>query len=219
MALPASYRKMPLRAQCDRLAFGLFGGSDGVGAGVGFGGGTSTDPLEWDTSANWIDFRTKGTVAAGSSRLAYLRHTISGAGSDGETLRAYTFIENTVTGSVHGIHATCQVGTSGQVTGAAGAVRATYAVSAQTKELSGSAGCLVLDASIGAGITFASGTRHALVRAIKSGSVDIPYFMSIEDDGCLKGNGSLNAITTGDALKVIGPTGQEWFIPLVTKSA
>lgn len=93
--------------------------------------GTTTTPKPLGTtakSAEQLYFST--TATSGSSRVINAR-LYFGAAGDGEAIRAYGIVNNVtaaVGGTVNGLHATLQVnGTSGTVSGAANAIRATFA--------------------------------------------------------------------------------------------
>jgi hypothetical protein len=96
-----------------------------------------------------LDVRAKFTTAAGDNRAIYSRSQYSGTTAQGEAVRAYSQIMSTAT-SVHGIHATAEVGTGGSIVGQAVAGRFTastitgltlvagaqYAITAQTDNIS-----------------------------------------------------------------------------------
>lgn len=71
------------------------------------------------------------TATSGDTRNQNLRLYFSGAGGSGEVVRAYGIVNNVTAatgGTVNGIHSTLQVnGASGTVSGAANAIRATFA--------------------------------------------------------------------------------------------
>lgn len=71
------------------------------------------------------------TAVSGDTRNHNLRLYFSGAGGSGEVIRAYGIVNNVTAatgGTVNGMHATLQVnGASGTVSGAANAIRATFA--------------------------------------------------------------------------------------------
>jgi hypothetical protein len=83
-----------------------------------FGVGTAADPATTSTaSKKFIEFRTESSATSGDSRLAYLRHYLSGAGGGGEALRAFTTVNNVAGATAHGAHISLNFGTSGSLTG------------------------------------------------------------------------------------------------------
>jgi hypothetical protein len=83
-----------------------------------FGIGTAADPATTSTaSKKFIEFRTESSATSGDSRLAYLRHYLSGAGGGGEALRAFTTVNDVAGATAHGAHISLNFGTSGTLTG------------------------------------------------------------------------------------------------------
>lgn len=98
---------------------------------TGIAQGSSTTPKALGTtakSAEQLFFST--TATSGSSRVINARLYFNAAG-EGEAIRAYGIVNNVtaaVGGTVNGLHATLQVnGASGTISGAANAIRATFA--------------------------------------------------------------------------------------------
>lgn len=101
-----------------------------------FGAGTATDRYQMGTEANQnglgLFFESK--AVSGDARGINLRLYFSGAGVSGEALRAYGIVNNVqvaVGGTVNGAHVSLGItGTSGQVSGAGNALRATLSLGA-----------------------------------------------------------------------------------------
>ena len=181
------------------------------------GGGSNAYPILAEASKNLIDFRFKSAKTSGSNRALYLMTEFAGAGTgDGETIRAYTKVTANLSGSqeVHGIHATAQVGVGGVISGAIAGIRATIEATADTKNLGGKLACLNLDSNIGAGNTITG--VASMIRLSKAGSVDVPFFLDIEDDQCLKGSAATGS--AADALAVRLPSGTTKYISLIAAS-
>jgi hypothetical protein len=68
------------------------------------------------------------TTNTNSERAAYFRLWVSGIGGGGESLRAFTTINNVAGSSAHGAQISLNFGTSGSLTGEGIAVRATFQV-------------------------------------------------------------------------------------------
>lgn len=93
--------------------------------------GSSTNPFPiGGTAASLLQTYANASATTGSSRVTNQR-LYFGAAGDGEVVRAYGIVNNAtvaVGGTVNGMHATLQVnGVSGTVSGAANAIRATFA--------------------------------------------------------------------------------------------
>ena len=92
------------------------GGADS--AGLLFGAGTSTSPATTATAdKNFKEFRVQSTATSGDARGEYLRLYLGGAGGAGESLRAFTTVNNVAAANAHGAHISLNFGTSGTVTG------------------------------------------------------------------------------------------------------
>jgi hypothetical protein len=168
------------------------------------------------SGAQLVDLRARADTGSGSdARVFYSRLYQYGAGG-GEVVRAYAHAMNAATatgGTLNGIHASMNVAATYAINGAGNAIRATLEAEAATRTLGGTCAAIQLDSYIGANNTVP--TSWSFIRLSKAGSVDLATFLNISDDQCLKGNGTLGAITSGDALTVKGPAGQTWYIPLV----
>lgn len=81
------------------------------------GYGTSANPATTDEAdKDFIEMRTQSSATSGSSRGLYWRHNLSGAGQDGECIRAFTDLTAAV-GTARGSHVSLQAGATGYVTG------------------------------------------------------------------------------------------------------
>lgn len=175
--------------------------------------GTSAKPLlSSKTNHKFDEIRAKTIAGAGDTRLVYHELNFGGAGA-GETYRIRSLVSG-AQGSgqtTNAAHITQQYKSGGTISGAGNTLRLTMGIDGSVTP-GGTKAVLRLDSDIGAS---AEPGTAAFLAVGKAGSVDLPTFISIEDDQCLKGNGTLGAITSGDALTVKGPAGQVWYIPLV----
>jgi hypothetical protein len=93
-------------------------GNDPANASLLLGAGTSTNKMTTATAnTNFIEFRCENTATSGDNRLIYNRLYLGGAGGGGESLRAFTTVNNVAAGTAHGAHISLNFGTSGTVTG------------------------------------------------------------------------------------------------------
>lgn len=99
------------------------------------GGGTTTTRLKTtDANKNFLGFFLESEATTGDARGAYIRLYFSGAGGSGEALRAYGTVNNVTAatgGTVNGAHISLSVtGSSGKISGAGNALRATLELGA-----------------------------------------------------------------------------------------
>jgi len=94
-------------------------GTSGTGnASLLFGSGTSSSRFAvTDANKNFIEFRFENAATSGDNRGIYNRLYLTGAGGGGESLRAFTTVEDVAAGTAHGAHISLNFGTSGTVTG------------------------------------------------------------------------------------------------------
>lgn len=180
------------------------------------GSGTSASPVTITTASNFLGYWVKSSVASGDVRGMYLKLTLSGA-AGGEALRAWAAAGGTgvaTGGTINGIHATMSVDAGATVSGSGNAIRATLGAASATRTLGGTCAALELDTDIGANNTVPG--SYSLIRLTKSGTVDVPLFLDIADDQCLKGSAASGAAS--DALKVQLPDGTIRYISLVAAS-
>jgi len=89
----------------------------------------SNGPYTWyqhlSAEAKGLDFRVYNSVTSGDNRAIYVRLYLTGAGSGGEALRAFTTVDDVACATCHGIHGSLNFDTSGSVTGLGVAIRAT----------------------------------------------------------------------------------------------
>lgn len=98
-------------------------------AAIFFGAGTSASPIASAVaSTNFFGYWVKNTASTGTARGEYIRLYLSG-GAGGEAIRAYlTNSAAAPTDTINGAHISLSHSGSGNVTGLATAVRATYHV-------------------------------------------------------------------------------------------
>ena len=91
-------------------------------------GGTASNPSLITAAGNFFPLYGSSTATSGDSRNIYSRLYLSGAAGSGESVRAFTTVNNVAANTAHGIHASVSFGTSGSVTGLAAASRSTLQI-------------------------------------------------------------------------------------------
>lgn len=182
------------------------------------GGGTSASKLTTATAdKNFGGVWTESTATSGDSRGLYWRHYLGGTIATtgyGDAVRAFCTVTGTGYSYASGIHATMQINTGATVTGSGAGARATLAAEAESRTLVGAIAALQVDSDIGTGNTVPA--RCSLIRLAKAGAVDVPFFLDISDDQCLKGSAATGAAS--DALAVVMPDGSTRYISLIAAS-
>lgn len=161
-------------------------GSDGDNTfvlGGTIGGSSSSAPFAMGSTANqnkigiWADT----TATSGDSRLAYLRLYFSGAGVSGEAARIYGTVNNVTAatgGTVNGAHISLSVsGASGAISGAANALRATFAQGA-SNNAGGTCAVIQADSDLDATATIASSLSY--IRFTNSNSGKVPTLFNLD---------------------------------------
>lgn len=196
---------------------GITGFNGSANGSVLQGLGSSSDRVYWsDANKNGIGYWMESAAASGDARGIYVRLYLSGAGS-GEAARFYATVNAASVatgGTVNGAHISLSHSTTAThtISGQGNALRLTLDAGAASRTLNPNTATLMLESNIGTGNT---ATGLSFVRVVKTGSVDLPIFLRIDDDQCLKGDGTLGAITSGDALVCQMPNGSTVYIPLV----
>lgn len=151
-----------------------------------WGLGSSTDRVYWDAAdKNGLGFWFESAASSGDARGVYVRLYLSGTGS-GEAGRFYATVNaaNVATGgTVNGAHISLSHSTTAThtISGQGNALRLTLDAGAATRTLNPNTACLMLESSIGANNT---ATGLSFIRVVKTGSVDIPIFLRLDDDQC-----------------------------------
>jgi hypothetical protein len=95
--------------------------------GLILGSGISTDPESSSTAGEkFMSFYLSNSATSDDSRGMYLRLYVAGAGGGGESLRAFTSVDDVAAATVHGAHISLGYETSGTATGTASALRVTH---------------------------------------------------------------------------------------------
>jgi hypothetical protein len=134
----------------------------------GFISGTSSDPVSVTTAGNISSSYATTSATTGDTRLSYQRLAFTSTGS-GETLRAFSVVTGAgaaTGGTINGAHISTSINTTGTISGAANAIRATLGGSATTP--GGTLAVLQLDTDYGTNVTL--GSTSSFIRVTDSGS-------------------------------------------------
>jgi len=188
---PGVYRKQGGNEFVIKFGTGIvqFGETPSISA-LLMGGGSNASPLTTSSaSKNFLDFRTKSTDTTGSdSRNTYLKHTLSGGGDSGETLRAYTVLEGVDAIAARGAHVSLDFGASaGNASGEASVLKATLHVANKAFPAGGTYAAIVAEAYVaGNTSSLAAVTQHSLFRGTVGGPGDatakakVKYFLALD---------------------------------------
>jgi hypothetical protein len=179
----------------------------------GFDTGTSASPLAVTTAENVNAAFVTTSAASGDTRLSYNRLTFTSTGS-GETLRAFSIVTGAgaaTAGTINGAHISTSINTTGTISGAANAIRATLGGTATTP--GGTLAVLQLDTDYGTNVTL--GATSSFIRVTDSGTQtgEVPLFMNIETAPAATIAPAATSVTTvSKAIKVmIG--GTVYYVP------
>jgi len=134
----------------------------------GFIGGTSTSPITVTTATNISSSYGSTSATTGDTRLSYQRLAFTSTGS-GETLRAFSVVTGAgaaTGGTINGAHISTSINTTGTISGAANAIRATLGGSATTP--GGTLAVLQLDTDYATNVTL--GSTSSFIRVTDSGA-------------------------------------------------
>jgi len=168
----------------------------------GFIGGTSADPIAVTTAQNISSSYGTTSATTGDTRLVYDRLTFTSTGS-GETLRAFSVVTgaNAATaGTINGAHISTSVNTSGTISGAANAVRATLGGSATSP--GGTLAVLQLDTDFAAGVSTPATSSFLRVTDSGAGAGKINNLFNIASGTGLLTTGTTGAVAGGIKIRV-----------------
>jgi hypothetical protein len=179
----------------------------------GFISGTSSDPVSVTTAGNISSSYATTSATTGDTRLSYQRLTFTSTGS-GETLRAFSVVTGAgaaAGGTINGAHISTSINTTGTISGAANALRATLGGSATTP--GGTLAVLQLDTDYSSNVTL--GAASSFIRVTDSGSQtgEVQNLINIETGPAATVAPTATSVTTvAKAIKVrIG--GTDYYVP------
>lgn len=179
----------------------------------GFISGTAADPIAVTTAQNITSSYGTTSATTGDTRLSYQRLTFTSTGS-GETLRAFSVVTGAgaaAGGTINGAHISTSINTTGTISGAANAIRATLGGSATTP--GGTLAVLQLDTDYSVNVTL--GAESSFIRVTDSGSQtgEVQTLINITTGPAATVAPTASAVTTvSKAIKVrIG--GTDYYVP------
>lgn len=179
----------------------------------GFIGGTASSPITVTTASNISSSYGSTSATTGDTRLSYQRLAFTSTGS-GETLRAFSVVTGAgaaTGGTINGAHISTSINTTGTISGAANAIRATLGGSATTP--GGTLAVLQLDTDYSTNVTL--GAASSFIRVTDSGSQtgEVQNLINIETGPAATVAPTATSVTTvAKAIKVrIG--GTDYYVP------
>ena len=179
----------------------------------GFSTGTSASPLSVTTAGNVDSAYVTTSATTGDTRLIYDKLTFTSTGS-GETARFFSVVTGAgaaTAGTINGAHISTDINTTGTISGAANAIRATLGGSATTP--GGTLAVLQLDTNYNSNVSLAA--TSAFIRVTDSGSQtgEVQNFANIETGPAATIAPTASSVTTvSKAIKVmIG--GTAYYVP------
>ncbi len=179
----------------------------------GFSTGSSSSPLSVTTAGNVDSAYVTTSATTGDTRLIYDKLTFTSTGS-GETARFFSVVTGAgaaTAGTINGAHISTDINTTGTISGAANAIRATLGGSATTP--GGTLAVLQLDTNYNSNVSLAA--TSAFIRVTDSGSQtgEVQNFANIETGPAATIAPTASSVTTvSKAIKVmIG--GTAYYVP------
>jgi hypothetical protein len=178
----------------------------------GFIGGTASDPISVTTAGNVSSSYATTSATTGDTRLVYDKLTFTSTGS-GETARFFSVVTGAgaaTAGTINGAHISTEINTTGTISGAANALRATLGGSATTP--GGTLAVLQLDTNYNSNVSL--GANTAFIRVSDSGSQtgEVVNFLNIEA-GPATNMVATGTVTLSKAIK-IRVDGTTYYIPI-----
>jgi hypothetical protein len=179
----------------------------------GFIGGTASSPIVETTAGNVSESYVTTSAATGDTRLSYNRLEFTSTGS-GETIRALTRVtgaNGATGGTINGAHISTSINTTGTISGAANAIRATLGGSAASP--GGTLAVLQLDTDYSVNATLPGTASFIRVTDSGANTGEVPLLMNIETAPAATIAPTATSVTTvAKAIKVmIG--GTVYYVP------
>lgn len=169
-------------------------------------GTTSAKAKTTSPDWNFAEFRLNAAATSGTARGIYSRLYMTGAGQDGESLRAYTDVVGVTLGTAHGAHISLGFGestTGAKVTGLGVAVRATLGLPSVAMGSGGTYAAIQPEIySFGASADPAAVTELSFIRCSNAGNatgvgkVDDKAYLIVLDGGSIASGNVVEASTT-----------------------
>jgi hypothetical protein len=146
----------------------------------GFIGGTASSPISVTTAGNISSFYGTTSATTGDTRLSYNRLAFTSTGS-GETIRAFSVVTGAgaaAGGTINGAHISTSINTTGTISGAANALRATLGGTATSP--GGTLAVMQLDTDFAAGVTLTGSSAFIRVSDSGAGTGKVQNLLNIE---------------------------------------
>lgn len=179
----------------------------------GFISGTASSPIAVTTAGNVSSSYATTSATTGDTRLSYQRLTFTSTGS-GETLRAFSVVtgaDAATGGTINGAHISTSINTTGTISGAANAIRATLGGTATTP--GGTLAVLQLDTDYGTNVTL--GAASSFIRVTDSGSQtgEVQNLMNIETGPAATIAPTATAVATVSKAIKVRIAGTDYYVP------
>jgi hypothetical protein len=179
----------------------------------GFDTGTSASPLVVTTAENVNAAFATTSATTGDTRLSYNRLTFTSTGS-GETLRAFSIVTGAgaaTAGTINGAHISTSINTTGTISGAANAIRATLGGSAASP--GGTLAVLQLDTDYSVNASLPGTASFIRVSDSGANTGEVPLLMNIETAPAATIAPTATSVTTvSKAIKVM-VGGTVYYVP------
>ena len=179
----------------------------------GFIGGTSANPIVETTAGNVSEFYATTSATTGDTRLSYNRLEFTSTGS-GETIRALTRVTGAgaaTAGTINGAHISTSINTTGTISGAANAIRATLGGSAASP--GGTLAVLQLDTDYSVNASLPGTASFIRVTDSGANTGEVPLLMNIETAPAATIAPTASSVTTvSKAIKVM-VGGTVYYVP------
>ena len=156
------------------------------------------------------------SATSGDTRLDYQKLTFTSTGS-GETLRAFSVVKGTngaTAGTINGAHISAEIDSTGTISGAANALRATLGGTATSP--GGTLAALQVDSNFASGVTLPAAT--SFIRVTDTNTTTIPNLLNLPAPA----NGSIYATHTTQvmthSIRIIAG-GTNYYIMCTTSTA
>lgn len=179
----------------------------------GFISGTSSSPISVTTAGNISSSYATTSATTGDTRLSYQRLAFTSTGS-GETLRAFSVVTGAgaaTGGTINGAHISTSINTTGTISGAANAIRATLGGSATTP--GGTLAVLQLDTDYSSNVTL--GAASSFIRVTDSGSQtgEVQNLFNIETGPAATVAPTATSVTTVAKAIKVRIAGTDYYVP------
>ena len=168
----------------------------------GFISGTSSAPVAVTTAGNINSAYATTSATSGDTRLVYDKLTFTSTGS-GETLRAFSVVTGAsaaTAGTINGAHISAEIDSTGTISGAANALRATIGGTATSP--GGTLAALQLDTNFASGVSLPATSSFIRVTDSGAGAAKIANLFNIASGTSLLTTGTTGAVAGGIKIRV-----------------